>query len=182
MDAIKLLKADHRTVERLFKDFEKAGDRAYVTKTELVAEMVKELSVHAEIEELIFYPAARNAVSHTKGMVLESLEEHLGVKRLLADLEKMEPTEERFEAKVTVLMEQVRHHVEEEEEDLFPMVADALSEARLGELGEEMEAAKDMVPTRPHPNAPDTPPGNVLGGVVSGAIDRTKDAVKRATS
>src|ERR1700678_2152085 len=127
MDAIALLQADHRSVEKLFKEFEGAGDRAFATKAKVVSEIIRELSVHAEIEELLFYPAASNAAAQTKSMVLEALEEHLGAKRLLADLEKMEATDERFDAKMTVLIEQVRHHVSEEEDDLFPKVADGLS-------------------------------------------------------
>ncbi|MDQ6783966.1 MAG: hemerythrin domain-containing protein [Actinomycetota bacterium] len=180
MDAIKLLKADHRTVEKLFKAYEAAGDRAFATKAKLVESMISELSVHASIEEMVFYPAARRSARQTTSMVLESLEEHLGAKRLLADLEKMEPKDERFNAKVTVLMEQIRHHVSEEEEDLFPAVADALSEERLKELGEALESAKATAPTRPHPHASDTPPGNAVTGLVAGAVDRTKDVIKGA--
>jgi hemerythrin superfamily protein len=176
-NAIALLKADHRSVEKLFKEFESAGDRAFATKARLVSEIIKELSVHAEIEELLFYPAASKAARQTKSMVLESLEEHLAAKRLLADLEKMQPTDERYDAKVTVLIEQVRHHVSEEEEELFPKVANELSEARLNELGDKMEKAKAVVPTRPHPHAPDTPPGKAVAGLVSGVIDRAKDLV-----
>ena len=181
MDGIALLKADHRSVEKLFTEFERAGDRAYAAKAKIVSEIIKELSVHAEIEELVFYPAAAKAPTQTKSMVLESLEEHLSAKRLLADLEKMEPAEERFDAKVTVLIEQVRHHVREEEDDLFPQVADGLSESRLNELGRELEKAKAVVPTRPHPSAPDTPPGKATAGLVSGVVDRAKDLIDHVT-
>ncbi len=177
MDAIALLKTDHRSVEQLFQQFENVGDRAFSTKAKVVTQIVRELSVHAEIEETLFYPAAAKAAAQTKSMVLESLEEHLGVKRILADLEKMEPTDERFDAKVTVLIEQVRHHVSEEEEDLFPKVGGGLSHDRLDELGDEMDKAKAVVATRPHPHAPDTPPANVVAGLVSGVIDRAKDVV-----
>jgi len=179
MDAIAFLNADHRSVEHLFQQFESTGDRAFATKTKVVSEIIRELSVHAEIEESVFYPAAAKAAAQTKSMVLESLEEHLGVKRILADLEKMEPTDKRFDAKVTVLIEQVRHHVSEEEGDLFPKVAEGLSQERLDELGVELERAKAVVPTRPHPNAPDAPPGKAVAGLVSGAIDRTIDLVER---
>jgi hemerythrin superfamily protein len=181
MDAITLLTADHRSVERLFKEFESAGDRAFATKEKIVSEIIRELSIHAEVEELLFYPAASKAASQTKSMVLESLEEHLGAKRLLADLEKMEPTEERFDAKVAVLIEQVRHHVREEEDVLFPKVADGLSQDRLAELGDELEKAKAVVPSRPHPHAPDTPPGNAVAGLVSAVLDKTKNVADHAT-
>ena len=151
MDAVALLTSDHQSVEKLFKEFESAGDRAIAAKARVVSEIITELSVHAGIEELLFYPAASKAATQTKSMVLESLEEHLAAKRLLADLEKMEPTDERFGAKVTVLIEQIRHHVSEEKDDLLPKVSDGLSQERLDELGDELEKAKSVVPTRPHP-------------------------------
>ena len=182
MDAIALLKADHRSVEKLFKEFESAGDRAFATKARVVSDLIRELSVHAEIEEMLFYPAASKAATQTKSMVLEALEEHLGAKRILADLEGMEPTDERYDAKVSVLIEQVRHHVKEEETELFPKVADGLSQERLNDLGDQLEKAKAAVPTRPHPHAPDTPPGNAVAGLVSGIIDRTKDVIDHVTS
>ena len=176
MDAISLLKDDHRTVERLFKRFEKTGDRALVDRRRIVNEIIRELSIHAEIEETIFYPAVREAVPPTGDMVLESLEEHHVVKWLLSELDGMAPDAERFEAKVTVLMENVRHHVEEEESDLFPKVRRALSRKALDEMGEAMGQAKAVVPTRPHPRSPDTPPGNLVSGVVASALDRAREA------
>jgi hypothetical protein len=100
----------------------------------------------------------------------------------LADLVNMEPTDERFDAKVAVLMEQIRHHVGEEEHDLFPAVADGLSDERLAELGEELESAKSAVPTRPHPHAPDTPPGNAASSLGAGVVDRARDFVEKLTS
>jgi hemerythrin superfamily protein len=176
MDAISLLKDDHRTVERLFKRFEKTGDRALVDRRRIVNEIIRELSIHAELEETIFYPAVREAVPPTGDMVLESLEEHHVVKWLLSELDGMAPDAERFEAKVTVLMENVRHHVEEEESDLFPKVRRALSRKALDEMGEAMGRAKAVVPTRPHPRSPDTPPGNLVSGVVASALDRAREA------
>ncbi len=182
MDAIALLKADHRSVEKLFKEFEAAGERAFATKAKVVSSIITELSVHADIEELLFYPAAAKAAAHTKPMVLESLEEHLSVKRLLADVEKMEASDERFDAKVTVLIEQVRHHVREEEDDLFPKVTSGLSPERLEELGDELDMARATAATHPHPHAPDTLPGKAVAGVVSGVIDRARDAAEHLTS
>ena len=122
MDAITLLKNDHKTVEQLFKRFEKAGDRARSEKRRLVERMIEELSMHAAIEEQVFYPVVRATVAGTGDEVLESLEEHHVVKWLLSELEGMDPSNERFGAKVTVLIESVRHHVHDEEHDLFPVV------------------------------------------------------------
>ena len=175
MDAITLLKTDHKTVEKLFKAFEKAGDRAVKTKADTVKSIIEELSVHAAIEEQIFYPAVRSDVPDTNDEVLEALEEHHIVKWVLSELESMDPTDERFDAKVTVLIENVRHHVEEEETELFPTVRKALGRKRLTELGDAMEAAKKTAPTRPHPRGSDTPPGNVVQGVVAGAADKVRE-------
>jgi hemerythrin superfamily protein len=181
MDAITLLREDHRTVEKLFKDFEKAGPRAAKTKTKLVKQIIRELAIHAAIEETVFYPAVRDASEDIEDTVLESLEEHHIVKWVLSELEKMTPDDERFDAKVTVLIENVRHHVKEEQDDMFPEVRRALGRKRLLELGEALEQAKKTVPTRPHPAAPDEPPGNLVAGAVSSVMDRAKDALHIAS-
>jgi hemerythrin superfamily protein len=181
MDAITLLKQDHRTVKGLFRKFEQAGDRAYATKKKLVEQITEELSVHAAIEEQVFYPSVRQAIEETEDDVLESLEEHHIVKWTLSELEEMDPRDERYDAKVTVLIESVRHHIGEEEEDMFPKVRTALSRTQLAELGDLMERAKLAAPKRPHPRAPDEPPGNVIGGPVLAILDAGKEAVKKVT-
>lgn len=178
LDGITLLKNDHRAVEGLFKRFEQAGDRAHKTKRKLVDQVIKELSVHAAIEEQVFYPATREYVESAKDDVLESLEEHHIVKWTLSELEGMDPKDERFEAKVTVLMESVRHHVKEEEQDMFPKVRKAMSRSALADLGEQMQRAKATAPTRPHPRTPDEPPGNVVVGTVAAAVDAGRDLVR----
>ena len=175
MDAITLLRNDHRTVEQLFKQFEKAGDSAYVEKRRIVDRIIEELSIHAAIEEQIFYPVARATVPKTEDIALESLEEHHIVKWVLAELEGMDPQAERFDAKVTVLMENVRHHVKEEQDDFFPKVRDALSARALRDLGDSMLAAKKTAPTHPHPKAPDTPTGNSIADTIAGVVDRVGD-------
>jgi hemerythrin-like domain-containing protein len=172
VDAITLLRADHKAVEQLFKRFERAGERAYVEKREVVDRIIEELSIHAAIEEQVFYPVARGVVPATEDLVLESLEEHHIVKWVLSELEQLDPTDERFDAKVTVLMENVRHHIKEEQDDFFPKVRDALSRASLADLGEALAEAKKTAPTRPHPRLPDAPPGNAVVGAVAGVVDR----------
>lgn len=148
-DAIVLLKNDHKTVDQLFKKFEQAGDKAFVTKRKLVDSMIEELTVHAFIEETIFYPTAREAVPETRDHVLESIEEHHVVMWLLSELVDLSPEEETFDAKVTVLIENVRHHVEEEEQEWFPRVREAMGRKRLQELGERLLAAKPEAPRNP---------------------------------
>jgi hemerythrin superfamily protein len=181
MDAITLLKDDHRTVEKLFKQFEQAGPRAGKTKAKLVKQIIHELAVHAVIEEQIFYPAVRNEVDDADDEVLEALEEHHIVKWVLSELEGMTPDDERFTAKVTVLIENVRHHVKEEEQELFPEVRQALGRKRLAEIGEALAKSKKTAPTRPHPKAPDEPPGNVVAGAVASVMDRARDALHAAS-
>jgi hemerythrin superfamily protein len=177
MDAITLLRADHKTVEQLFKRFEKAGDRAHVEKRQIVDRIIEELSVHAAIEEQVFYPVARATVPSTEAIALESLEEHHIVKWVLSELGDMASTDERFDAKVTVLIENVRHHVKEEEQDFFPKVRDRLGRKELADLGAALENAKTSAPTKPHPRSPDVPPANAVVGAIAGVVDRVGDNI-----
>jgi len=177
MDAITMLKDDHKRVKELFRKFERAGDGAQKTKRKLVDQMIEELSVHAAIEEEVFYPAVRDAAGETEDMVLESLEEHHLVKWLLWELERTQPDDERFDAKVTVLIENVRHHIQEEESDLFKRTRQAVGRKELQELAQRMEQVKKVAPTRPHPNAPDEPPANVAMNRQGAAMDKGKDVV-----
>jgi hemerythrin-like domain-containing protein len=184
MDAIVLLREDHKKVKDLFKRFEGLGPNATKTKKETVEKLIEELSVHSGIEEQIFYPAAREVLKDDS-MILEDLEEHHIMKWTLSELEGMQPEDERFDAKVNVLIEMVRHHIKEEEEDLFPALRDKLGRKRLQEIGDAMGEAKKFVPKRPHPRAPDTPPLNVIAGataaVADKVIDLTKEAVRKVT-
>jgi hemerythrin superfamily protein len=175
LDAITLLRDDHKRVEQLFKQFEKTGPNAYATRRRIVDRMIRELSVHAGVEEALFYPAVRDVLDHTDEEVLEALEEHHLVKVTLSELEHADPKDERFEAKVTVLMENVRHHVKEEEGEMFPKVRSGVDKATLRGLGERMAEAKRSLPDRPHPYAPDEPPVNQLAAAASDLVDRAKD-------
>jgi len=135
-DAIKLLTKDHREVEALFKKFEEAKDDES-EKADIVAQICDALSIHAEIEEEIFYPAARDALSEKGEDLLDEAEvEHAGIKSLVAQLEDAEPDDELYDAKVKVLTEYVKHHVKEEENELFPKVKK--TDLDLDELGAEM--------------------------------------------
>ena len=176
MDAITLLRNDHKTVEALFKRFEKAGDHAFVEKRAIVDRIVEELSIHASIEEQVFYPSTRSMVPSTEDIALESLEEHHIVKWVLSELDGLDARNERFDAKVTVLIENVRHHVKEEQDDYFPMVRNALSRTQLAHIGQALEQAKQAAPTHPHPTAPDTPTANVVT-TIAGVVDRLADNI-----
>ncbi|GAA2385382.1 hypothetical protein Cme02nite_72260 [Catellatospora methionotrophica] len=148
-DAIALLKDDHKVVEKLFKEFEKAGDSAYAKKRKIVDQVITELTTHAYIEETLFYPTARKAAPETGEHVLESVEEHHVVAWMMSELKDLDAHDERFDAKMTVLMENVRHHVKEEEQEWFPEVRKAMSRGDLKELGAKMEAAKGKAPADP---------------------------------
>jgi hemerythrin superfamily protein len=142
-DAVALIKSDHRTMEQLFREFEDAGDRAYKTKQQLVEQIIKELEVHATIEEETYYPAVEaKAKKDGKELVAEAVEEHHVVRVLLEELAGLSSEDDAFDAKVAVLMENVRHHVEEEESELLPQSKEILGKEELARLGEEMAARK----------------------------------------
>lgn len=181
MDAIKLLKEDHRQVEALFKRFEKSGEKAVKQKQAIAYQVVKMLSQHASVEEELLYPAARELSKDLEEQVLEALEEHHVAKATLAEIDKMSADDERFDAKMTVLMENIRHHVKEEEQELFPMLRKLMSTAQLEALGAAMKQAKGKAPTRPHPMAPDEPPGNIISTALAKILDAGRDMVRGAT-
>jgi hemerythrin superfamily protein len=179
-DAIVLLKADHKALEKLFKKFEGLGDRAFTTKREVVDQIIEGLSVHAAIEEMHFYPAVREALPDVEDDVLEGLEEHHIVKWTLSELKDLAPDNERFDAKVTVLIESVRHHVEEEEGEMFPAVRAGLGRKALQELGAVLEQAKATAPVEPHPKAPDEPPANLIADPGAAVADGAKRSFRKA--
>lgn len=142
-EAVKLLVKDHREVSKLFKAYQKlVKDEASADeKTALVQEICTMLKVHTMIEEEIFYPVARDIVE--QDMVDEAVVEHASAKDLIAQIEAMQPDEELYDAKVTVLGEYIEHHVKEEEEEMFPKVTKARSDVDFDELGEQMSARKE---------------------------------------
>jgi hemerythrin superfamily protein len=136
-DAVSDLMADHRKVEKLFKQFEEAGDNE-AGKQKIFSQIAMELKVHTAIEEEIFYPASREFVE--EDMVNEAIVEHQAAKDLIAQIEGMSPSDEMYDAKVKVLQEQIEHHVEEEETELFPKCRK--SDMDLKALAEPLAARK----------------------------------------
>ena len=136
MDAIDLLLRQHREMEKAFAHVLESNDEA--TKKALFAEIADQLTTHITAEEQVFYPAVR--VKRTEDILLESLEEHLSLKRLLADLLELQPSSQTFEPKFKVLKEQAEHHHQEEEENLFPKVKKLLDGDQRESLGEQMLA------------------------------------------
>ena len=142
MDPIQLLKKQHREVEALFKKIEKARG---AQRRALMDELTANLKLHMAIEEKIFYPAVQQLpAKKAEDMTLEAYEEHAVVKLVLAELPGVDPEDERFDAKMTVLSELIEHHVEEEEDEMFK-TAKKLGTAELNALGDRMAAEVEAV-------------------------------------
>src|SRR4051795_13531806 len=148
-DAIVLLKQDHKEILRTFRDFEKAGEDAHKEQGRLVDKMVELLTVHTYIENEVMYPRVRELLPDLEDDVLESYEEHHVADVLVVELAALTPADERFDAKTTVLIESVTHHIEEEEQDWFPKVRAGLGRKALQQIGAEMEEARRRAPRRP---------------------------------
>ena len=137
-NATQMIRQDHKKVEGLFKKFEQTkGSQA---KRRLADNAMAELEVHAALEEEIFYPAVKNEVDDGSSMVQEAIEEHQTVKQLISELKRMEEADEEFESQFSQLMENVQHHVEEEESEMLPKVEE--SELDLNSLGQQMAQRK----------------------------------------
>ena len=148
-DAIVLLKNDHKEIRKLFTQFEKAGENAHAAKGKLVDRMIELLTQHTYIENEVMYPRVRALLPELEDDVLESYEEHHVADVLVVELAAMKPDAERFTAKTTVLIESVRHHIEEEEQDWFPKVREGLGRSVLQDIGAEMIQARKKAPKRP---------------------------------
>jgi len=147
-DAIVLLKADHKEVKKVFRDFERAGEDERA-KGQLVKQMIELLTVHTYLENEVMYPQVRKLLPDLEDDVLESYEEHHVADVLCMELYSMKPSDERFDAKTTVLIENVRHHIEEEEQEWFPKVREGLGRKQLAELGERMAELRKTAPRSP---------------------------------
>ena len=148
-DAIVLLKNDHKEIRRVFRDFEGAGENATKRKGQLVDKMIELLTVHTYIENEVMYPRVRDLLPELEDDVLESYEEHHVADLLVMELTPMSPSDERFRAKMTVLIENVTHHMDEEEQDWFPKVRAGLGRKQLSEIGERMLEQKKTAPRSP---------------------------------
>jgi len=173
-DVVDLLIEDHREIEQLFAELETGmGDpeRRRAVADVMIAELIR----HAVAEEMYVYPAARKALPDGDREAGHDIAEHAEAERMLAELDGMDPTDARFDQLVSQIANAIRHHVAEEEADLFPRLRAACPTDEMIKLGEKVEQAKRFVPTRPHPSAPDRPPmDNLLG---AGLMDRMRDAM-----
>jgi hemerythrin superfamily protein len=147
-DAIVILRDDHKEVRALFREFEKSTTTK-ARKGSIVKKVIELLTVHTYIENEVMYPQVRQLLPELEDDVLESYEEHHVADVLVMELAALGPGDERFEAKTTVLIENVRHHMEEEEQDWFPKVREGLSRTQLRELGDQLLEAKKRAPRSP---------------------------------
>ena len=148
-DAIVLLKADHKELKAVFKQFQKAGEDETGKKGELVGRMIELLTVHTYLENELVYPEVRGQLPDLEDDILESFEEHHVADLLCQELSTMGADEERFDAKTTVLIENVLHHIEEEEQEWFPKVRQGMNRKQLSELGERLLKMRETAPRSP---------------------------------
>lgn len=148
-DAIVILKNDHKEMRRLFRQFEKAGKEAHAAKDEIATKIIEALTVHTYLENETMYPRVRELMPELEDDVLESYEEHHVADVLTMELSAMDASAERFDAKMTVLIENVTHHMDEEEDDWFPKVRAGLGRKTLSEIGERMLEQKKTAPRSP---------------------------------
>lgn len=181
-DVIAVLIEDHREVEQMFSDLESGtGDAEH--RRQMANAVIAELVRHSVAEEEYLYPVTRDVLPDGDHIADEEIREHAGAERTMKEIEGVDATDARFDELLGSLMAEIRHHIAEEENMLFPRLREACSSERLMELGRKVEMAKKMAPTRPHPSAPDTPPWDKLLGPGVGLIDRVRDALSgRATS
>ena len=140
MNALELLKEDHDRVDKLFQKVEATEEKEHMA---LFEQIMAELEVHTQIEESVFYPQIKEkGDEELKKLVAEGVEEHRQAKMFLRELDALQSEGERFEAKLKVLMEDIKHHVQEEEGEMFPMIKEQFDESSLQELGKQLEEAK----------------------------------------
>ncbi|AWW36097.1 MULTISPECIES: hemerythrin domain-containing protein [Streptomyces] len=175
-NVIEELVTDHREVEELFGKIEALppGDRKRKLHTDQVT---MELVRHSVAEEAYLYPAIRRYLTGGDTMADREIDDHSRAERLMKDLEGREPDDAEFDRLIGMLMSEVRMHIADEEQNLFPMLSVACPAEALDDLGDKVRQAKKTAPTRPHPFAPDRPPANKLLSPGVGLVDRLRDAL-----
>ncbi|MFC4859359.1 hemerythrin domain-containing protein [Actinophytocola glycyrrhizae] len=174
-DLIDAIVTDHREAEAVFAEIESSGDPR--NRRELVEHVIVELVRHSVAEEQYLYPTARKVLPNGDELADHELEEHAEAEKVMKAIENTDVTDPKFDELVGKLIEDIRHHLKDEENDLLPKLRNACDADELRRLGEKFENAKKMAPTRPHPSAPDRPPANKVLGPGVGLIDRMRDAL-----
>ncbi|MEE1938895.1 hemerythrin domain-containing protein [Streptomyces sp. TRM 70361] len=179
-DIIQELTTDHREVEELFGKIEALpmGDER---RKEYADEAVIELVRHSIAEEQYLYPAVREFLPDGDEIADKELEDHAGAERTMKELEGRDADDPEFDRLIGELMQEIREHIRDEEDNLFPRLRQAATGEQLDKLGDKARMAKKAAPTRPHPSAPDTPPANKILGPGVGMVDRVRDALTGRT-
>ena len=170
MNAVTLLKRDHRNVERLFKRYRSTTKG----KRETLDEITRELTMHMDAEERELYPVLRGSIPDGPADIDDAVKEHKEARALLADLANADVTAFDTDAKVATLQRAIDHHVSDEEDEVFPKAQESLGTKRLDALGARIERAKRSAPQRPPAGAARNAPGPSVGGMLSAATDRVK--------
>jgi hemerythrin superfamily protein len=175
-DLIDVLMADHREVESMFAELA-AGTGEPEHRKRLTDVVIAELVRHSVAEEMYLYPAAKAALPDGAQLSEHEIAEHAEAEVLMNRIDELDATDPEFEPAVARLIEAIRHHIGDEEGDLFPRLRQSLPPDELQQLGRRVEAAKRIAPTRPHPAAPDKPPANKMLNPGAGLVDRLRDAL-----
>ena len=176
-DVIEVLEHDHREVEQMFKELESlrgaAGEEEQTRRKELAEQVTIELVRHSVAEEVLVYPRVEDKVSAEE--VEHARKEHAEAEETLQRLEKLDADDPSFDDELATLMEEIRHHIEDEEGQMFAHMRQTLDPDELRTLGESVEAFKKVAPTRPHPNVPNTPLPRIAAGPAASLLDRMRD-------
>ena len=173
-DMVSVLVKDHEEIKEYFREIESATDAE--SRRDAADKLTAEVIRHSVAEEMYLYPAARKALPDGDALVDEEIEEHSEAEELLKRWEKMDGDDPEFMPTYQEIKKGLLHHIDEEEEPkLFPQLQSALSQEQQVDLGEKITKAKKLAPTRPHPSAPDEPPGDKILGVPMGIVDRIRD-------
>ncbi|CAM03446.1 hemerythrin HHE cation binding domain-containing protein [Saccharopolyspora erythraea NRRL 2338] len=175
-DLVDVLIQDHRDVESAFGEYERGG-LTTEARRDLVDHIITELVRHSVAEEQHLYPAAREHLPDGDRIADHEIREHADAESVMKQIEGLDPDSADFDRLVRKLISEIRHHIEDEESDLFPRLRDVCSPQYLQEMGDKIVQAKKIAPTRPHPGAPDRPPANKLLDPGVGMIDRIRDAL-----
>ena len=178
-DVIEVLTHDHREVEQLFTELASlrgaTGEAERARVKDLADQVTIELVRHSVAEEAEVYPRVKQKVSEAEAE--RAKHEHAEAEETMKRLERLQPDDPSFDAELATLMREVRAHVAEEEGEMFPHMRQIFTQQELLEMGAKVEGVKKMAPTRPHPTAPDAPPGDKILGPITGLFDRMRDAV-----
>jgi hemerythrin superfamily protein len=176
-DVIEILVHDHREVEEMFKELEglrgASSPEQLERRKQLTDQVTIELVRHSVAEEVLVYPQVERKVSQEEAE--HAREEHAEAEETLARLEKLDRDDPAFDAELATLMAEIRHHIEDEEGQMFAHMRQVIDEGDLRKLGQRVEAFKKVAPTRPHPNVPNDPVSRTAAGPAASLLDRMRD-------